>query len=282
VSIRPRLIRENIHSEPRVITCGDWNTYLFGKAVYPPGGRFGTRLQNDYQLFILISGGLHLKVERTSYELAPGDAILLRPGRREFFRFSDQSESEHSWCHMAPSLLSRQDKQLLNSAVGVRKAPSVSHLLIEEGLSSRTHDETYLHEAMQALARACLLRFAAEARLIERRNASTPIHPALEKALGIAARSYAELRSAEDLARQVGMSVTQLRSLCRQFKRESPSGMIWRLKAEHAIQMIRSTGLTVGEIAESCGYANPFHLSRSVKRYTGVSPRSLRQGEWNR
>ena len=133
---------------------------------------------------------------------------------------------------------------------------------------------------MLALARSCLLRFAADARL-DRREASPPLHPALERALEIAATAYAELHSAEDLAQRVGISVTQLRSLCRNSGRESPTDMIWRLKAEHAIQMIRSTGLTLGEIADSCGYANPFHLSRSVKQYTGNSPRQLRREEWN-
>ena len=262
--------------------CGDWKNYLFGKTVYPPGGRCGPRIQNDYQLIVLISGGLRVTVEDVTYELAPGEAILQHPGLREFYRFSERGESMHSWCQVAPGLLSRQDKRLLKGASGVHKASSSIHLLIEEGLALRSHDSPDLHEAMAALARACLLRFAAHARSLDRKDTAAPIHPGLERALEIAALHYAELRSAEDLARRVGISVTQLRSLCHEAKRESPTEMIWRLKAEHAIQMIRSTGLTLGEIADSCGYANPFHLSRSVKRYTGYSPRSLRQGEWNR
>ncbi len=94
----------------------------------------------------------------------------------------------------------------------------------------------------------------------------------------MASHHYAGIQSAEELARRVGISATQLRLLYRREGGESPSDMIWRLKVEHAIQLIRSTGLTLGEIATDCGYANPFHLSRSVKRYTGHSPRSLRQG----
>ena len=88
------------------------------------------------------------------------------------------------------------------------------------------------------------------------------------------------LRSAEDLARRCGISAAQLRAICRRQGGESPSRMIWRLKVEHAIQLLRSTGLTVGEIAVDCGYANPFHLSRAVKKHTGHAPRDLRRLEW--
>ncbi len=135
---------------------------------------------------------------------------------------------------------------------------------------------------MAALARACLLRFAAYAGSQEHQNASAPLHPAVQRALDIAGDDFAELHSAEDLARRVGISASRLRALCRDAESESPSALIWRHKVEHAIQLIRSTGLTLGEIADDCGYANPFHLSRSVRQHTGYSPRRLRQGEWRR
>jgi len=264
------------------ISSGNGTDYLFGKVVYPPGGRVEPRIQKDYQLIVLNSGALHVTVEDIAYELAPGDAILQHPGLREVYRFAEESKSEHTWCQVAPGHFSAHEKRVLSESVGVRKSPTAARLLIEEGLAVRGADESYLHEAMLNLAQACLLRFAAHTRMLDRNITATPLHPALDRALEIATLHYAELRSAEDLARRAGISVTQLRSLCRQAGRESPTDMIWRLKAERATQMIRSTGLTLGEIADSCGYANPFHLSRSVKRYTGDSPRQLRRDEWSR
>jgi len=261
------------------ISSGNGTDYLFGKVVYPPGGRVEPRIQKDYQLIVLNSGALRVTVEDFTHELTPGDAIMQLPGLREYYRFSEESKSEHTWCQVAPGHLSEHEKRLLNESAGMRKTPTAVRLLIEEGLAVRGSDESYLHDAMLNLARACLLRFAAHTRMLDRNIKATPLHPALDRALEIATLRFAELRSAEDLARRVGISVTQLRSLCRQARRESPTDLIWRLKAERATQMIRSTGLTLGEIADSCGYANPFHLSRSVKRYTGDSPRRLRRDE---
>jgi AraC-like DNA-binding protein len=91
-----------------------------------------------------------------------------------------------------------------------------------------------------------------------------------------------ELKTAGELAARAGVSVSRLRQLYREQGGESPSAVLWRIKAEHAVRMIRFTGLNLGEIAVQTGFANPFHLSRSVKKLTGLSPRELRRVEWVR
>ena len=60
---------------------------------------------------------------------------------------------------------------------------------------------------------------------------------------------------------------------------ESPTAMIWRLKTDQAVQLIRATGLTLAEVAEQCGFSSAFHLSRCVKNRMGVAPRELRKNE---
>jgi AraC-like DNA-binding protein len=268
--------------DTRARICGDDKNYLFGKAVYLRGGRFGPRIQSVFQLVVMIQGGLRVTLGGVANDLGPGDAILLIPGTPEIYRFAPDIESVHTWCQISPVLLSPVDLRRLRRVRGIHQAPSSIHLLIEEGLAVQDHASAELHGAMAALARACLLRFAAHTSSLDHGKNTAPLHPVLIRAIDFATNHYAELHSAEDLARHVGISAGRLRALCRDASCESPSGMIWRLKVEHAIQLIRSTGLTLGEIADDCGYANPFHLSRSVRRYTGHAPRHLRQGEWKR
>jgi AraC-like DNA-binding protein/quercetin dioxygenase-like cupin family protein len=259
---------------------GTHGEYTFGKSTYLPNGSCGPRVQENYQLVVMLKGSLRLTADRVVYDLNPGDAILERPGQREFFRFSPTEASVHTWCEVRPHRLGRAERRLLNAAGGVFQAPSTVHVLIEEGLAVRDHDE--MTEAMAALARACLLRFAQHVQTIRPRGTEAPLHPAYVRAREVAAAHYPELRNANDLARRAGVSAAQLRSLFRRHGSESPSRMIWRLKVEHAIQLLRSTGLTLGEVAAHCGYANPFHLSRAVKKHTGYSPRNMRRHEWKR
>lgn len=269
----------HISSSPQSRICGDDKNYLFGKTTYLPGGRCGPRIQDNFQLVILTGGSLQVTVRDTTRELVPGEAILQHPGIREFYRFSLDKKTTHSWCQISPRLLSPTDRKILLRVRHIAPAPSSIHLLIEEGLAIQNHGNKILDHAMAALARSCLLRFAAHAIDLDQRKTSAPIHPALERALDVAAVHYAELHSADDLAQRAGISTSRLNTLCREYKGETPSAMIWRLKLEHAIQLIRSTGLTLSEISDHCGYANPFHLSRSVRRHTGHPPRNLRAAE---
>ncbi len=262
------------------LVAGEPGKYTFGKATYLPNGSCGPRVQENYQLVVLLRGSLRLTADGARHDLKPGDAILERPGQHEFFRFSSDETSVHTWCEVQPGELGRAERRLLASARGIVQAPSAVHVLIEEGLAVRDHAD--MKEAMSALARACLLRFAQHAQSAQPSHGEPPPHPAYARAKEIAAARYPELRSANDLARHVGVPATQLRSLFRHHGSESPSRMIWRLKVEHAIQLLRSTGLTLGEVASHCGYANPFHLSRAVKKHTGYAPRVMRRQEWRR
>jgi AraC-like DNA-binding protein/quercetin dioxygenase-like cupin family protein len=252
--------------------------YTFGKATYLPNGSCGPRVQDHFQLVVMLRGTLRLQADGVVYDLNPGDAILERPGQHEFFRFSPGETSVHTWCEVHANELNRSERRLLRAAPGVFQAPSSVHVLIEEGMAVRDHGE--MGDAMAVLARACLLRFAQQVQAERPARDKAPPHPAYARAREMASVHHADLRSAEDLARRAGISATQLRALFRRHGGESPSRMIWRLKVEHAIQLLRSTGLTLGEVATHCGYANPFHLSRAVRRHTGYSPRDMRRLEW--
>jgi quercetin dioxygenase-like cupin family protein len=147
-----------IRSVANALVTGTHGEYTFGKTTYLPNGSCGPRVQENYQLIVLLKGSLRLTADRVVHELNPGDAILERFGQREFFRFSPTENSVHTWCEVKPHRLSRTEKRLLNAASGVFQAPSAVHVLIEEGLAVREEGE--MTEAMAALAKACLLRFA--------------------------------------------------------------------------------------------------------------------------
>lgn len=51
--------------------------------VYPAGGTFGPRVQRDYQLVMLHSGDLHVRIDRTVHHMPRGHVVLLRPGHTE-------------------------------------------------------------------------------------------------------------------------------------------------------------------------------------------------------
>jgi len=185
----------------------------------------------------------------------------------------------HTWCQVGAGLPNTMERRTLSLVTGVHPVPAAIHLLIEEGLSVPLIVGPRLHDAMASLSKTCILRFAAH--VLESGQKRPPSHPALQFALELLASNPVEIRTASELARRCGISLSRLRQLFHETGGESPSSMLWRLKGNHAIQMIRSTGLALAQIAEQCGFANPFHLSRWVKNWTGHSPRELRRIEWH-
>jgi transcriptional regulator GlxA family with amidase domain len=219
-------------------------------------------------------------VNETTYELRPGEAILLKPDGLESYSFSNECKSEHLWCEAVATGFSTEQIQLLRSSSGVHVANPFIHSLIEQGLRIRGANEGTADCVFGALAEACLL-YATLGGSGNAQTRSPATHPVLRDAMEIASAEFQSLSSASQLARRLGISATHLRLLFRRHLKESPSAYLWRLKTERAIQLLRSTGLTIKEVADQCGFADAFHLSRRVKALSGEPPRRLRQREWN-
>ncbi len=260
----------------RAESRGD-DLHMFGRAIYLPGGWHGPRRQNVYFLITILEGSVAIDCDGRRIQLGSGEGVILPPRGVEFFRFASDVKSVHYWCQIAPSLTSKHERALLRLAGHTSRVPASVSILIEEGLAIPVNAGPHLNLAMQNLAKACLLRFAAHA------SENIPLkqtrHQSVRRALEEISMNPAKFRSAEDLARYCGMSYSRLRKLFQDDQGESPTAMIWRLKTDQAVQLIRATGLTLAEVAEQCGFSNAFHLSRCVKDRMGVAPRELRKTE---
>lgn len=91
--------------------------------------------------------------------------------------------------------------------------------------------------------------------------------------------SFRQHPAVEDLAHQVGVSVTSLNTLCRELAGQSALQIIHqRLLLEAKRELIYTT-LSINQLADSLGFADPAYFSRFFRRLSGVSPREFRQRE---
>lgn len=70
-------------------------------------------------------------------------------------------------------------------------------------------------------------------------------------------------------------------SVTRLFKKYAGTGFleyVHELRVGQAKKLLRSTGLSVAEVAERVGYTNPLTLTRAFKRYAGTTPGAFRRG----
>ena len=261
----------------------DRGAVFFGEVVYAPGGVCGPRIQRHYQLVVIHSGGLDLRLDDEAITVAPGQAILLSPNHHEYFQFSRTRETHHSWCAIKPTSVSMKLRQLFGS---LRKpAPFDSHLatLLKFGQTVFTNalpDKTLEDGFSLGLGLSLLSGFALAAQTGGVVKSSSD--EALARMEDFVCREYDKPLRLEDMATAAGVSRQHLLKLFRERQWPTPTDYLYKKRMEAAVDLLAQTGLAISEISERCGFANPFHFSRKFRQAYGQSPRAWRAQAWSR
>ncbi|MEU8779821.1 AraC family transcriptional regulator [Streptomyces sp. NPDC048606] len=80
----------------------------------------------------------------------------------------------------------------------------------------------------------------------------------------------------DEIAAVAGVSTSHLNRLFRASTGESPYQYVLRQRVEHARRALLDTDDSITDIALYCGFADQSHLTRAVRRATGLTPRTLR------
>lgn len=252
----------------------------FGDVVYEPGGTCGPRVQQDFQLVILVEGDAHVAVDGRELKIGAGQVGLFRPGRREFFRLSERRKTHHTWCAVHPSLVSAELAAICTRAADVLPVTRRFEQLMELGLSLPRAVGERAPGLVETLGLAALQEYLFAG---ERSAVPEPDEPdALRRALEWIGQEGEQATDLPALAREAGVSPAQLVKLFRRHLGTTPIRHVWEVRTRRGAQLLRETGLTVGEVAFRCGFQTPFHFSRWVRELFGVSPRALRARAWDR
>jgi AraC family transcriptional regulator of arabinose operon len=250
---------------------------MFGDVWYEPGGEFGPRMQPDYQLVIMHLGEARVSFDDQSCVIPPGSVALMLPGRQEYFRFSRHHPTHHTWCQVHPSIVPAPLRKRLTRLPAVRTVSQTFEALMKAAFSIGTWRKKEGQGMLRVLGIALLeeyIRMAKEG--LEEENRESP------HARG---RRYLEDHFSEDdclkgAARAAGITPQHLIRLFRQHYQVTPGRHLWQTRVERGAGLLAATGLTVSEIADRCGFKNPFHFSRLLRKMQGLSPRQLRQRAW--
>ena len=254
---------------------------VFGEVVYAPGGICGPRKQHKYQLVVIHRGSLTLHLDDEKITIAPGQAILLTPNHSEHFLFSRDSETHHSWCAIAPSSVPPKMRKLFAS---LRKpAPFDSHLAALLKLGKKTLSGSPSNQILEngfslGIGLALLFGFALAAQ--SGRMNQSPSDEALIRIEDFISREYSKPLHLPDMAAAAGVSPQHLLKLFRDRQWPTPTDYLYEKRLDIAVDLLSHTGLSVGEIADRCGFTNPFHFSRKFRQTYGQSPRTWRAQAW--
>lgn len=87
---------------------------------------------------------------------------------------------------------------------------------------------------------------------------------------------FATPTSIGKVAATLGVSPSHLRTQFIHLRGQTPMAYLQGLRVEHALALIQNSDLSLEAIAHLCGYDSSSHLSRHVKRATGLRPGAFR------
>jgi AraC-like DNA-binding protein len=90
--------------------------------------------------------------------------------------------------------------------------------------------------------------------------------------------NFAQELDADHLARLAHLSASRFYPVFKTVVGCTPGEFIHRLRLDAAVAMLAKDDRTIAEIGRDVGWNDPFHFSRTFKRFMGMSPKAYRDG----
>jgi len=250
-----------------------------GEVIYRPGGVYGPRTQPNVQLVLLHSGEMTVWVDDVPRHAAAESVCLLLPGHREQFVFARNAPTHHSWLQAHFIALPPTWRTRFAALPWSLPLSMAMGELMRDALALPTTSLPTRGLMLRAVAAQMLWQYLGEGELSVRSDRPTA-PPALDRARQhMMQRLHAPLTLSE-IAVAAAVSSTHLVRLFRAHLGTTPMAWLWEQRVDAGIALLEQTGLTVGEIAECCGFQTSYHFSRRVRERAGVSPTEVRRRLW--
>ncbi|MBK1875948.1 AraC family transcriptional regulator [Pelagicoccus mobilis] len=270
-NLRPALLEEPI-TQDLLCTRAGHHQAVYSHYLNRPSGTENT-------VFIFCTRGRGwLELDGQAWPVEENDAFIVPPHTSHKYG----SDPDDPW---APYWVHLQGKQApaFQELITPSSAPPVIHLPHAQEVTlsleqlikamSRVHTFVNVLAATGELSRLLtLIQF--RMRTIEPRSRSAEEN--LDNTIEFMQQSISQKLTLQNLAKVANMSPNHFGALFLKRFNSTPIDYFNRLKIQRACELLTTTKLPVGEIADQLGYSDSFYFSRLFKKTIGVSPRGYR------
>ncbi|GLX70873.1 AraC family transcriptional regulator [Paenibacillus glycanilyticus] len=259
----------------------DLSLLFYGKQDCDPGHYWGPGLRDIYILHYVHSGTGQFRSGEASYDLRAGQGFLISPGALVYYKADEADPWTYSWI----GLKGLHAKTLLQRA-GLNDSSPIFEAAEQNAFFENCYEQ--FHQAHDAYpnsgdvySQSLLYRYMAELVACSKQPAP-PSYAAntretyINKAVAFIENSYSLPISIQDIAKFVGLDRTYLSGLFKAQFGVSLQAFLLRFRMNRAVELLQHKELTIGDIARSVGYTDPFLFSKMFKKVIGSSPRASR------
>lgn len=229
-----------------------------------------------YKLYVPIRGQAQLTLDSQEVSLRPGHAYLI-PGYHLVRQACDR-QMDVFWVHFVPQSLYLSF--LLSHVTTVQCwLPAVANYW---QIAWRNIPSLFQNESLSSFyqMQAMLADFTAKSLQncgVDRLGGADPVFEQLKPAVLFMEQHAIENPTLAAIAKTVHLAPNYFHRRFTAVFRVTPFGYLLRRRLVLGRQLLRSTELTLDQIAARCGFSSAFHFSRLFKKHCGVSPKKFRQ-----
>ena len=246
-----------------------------------PGKSFGPLARTDYHLHVVVSGKGTLTVGDTSYAIHGNQIFLVKSGEESYY----QADQEDPWYYCWVSFTGTEAEDYVNN-IGFGGDEHVLDCYIDKqdllNTCSRLlscQEPTPAHDMRR---NGCALEFLSYMlENISRKDSADNYQQGnsselyVEHALEQIHLHYDDIRIA-DIAEMVGINRSYLTSIFKKKMGISPQKYLLQYRLNMASHLLKTTNLSIQEVARRVGYDNPLTFSKMFHNTYGESPSNYR------
>ena len=228
-------------------------------------------------VMLCVRGKGWVKLGRDSYDLEPGNLVVILPGQAHSYGCNAEHPWTIYWCHAAGSdtryftdMLDRRDVLPILHVSGYLNLVPIFEAMIDE--LSLGYSANHLIVASMALGHLLALIVAcgqsAQVDQVSRNR--------IPQAIEYMKNRWQKTLTVPDIARSCNLSTSQFSSLFKELTGYSPLDYFLRLKMQRAAEMLDTTTRPLKEIAADVGFSDPLYFSRVFHRIYKISPSEYR------
>jgi len=229
--------------------------------------------RNDWYLYYLVKGNVKVTMPFND-DLCAGDMVVFSADTP--FAYDDQDVTEHYFVHFtgfAAADVMRQAGIASDTRYSINDGARVQAAFAALFASFLNRDA--LFDMRTATKLMSLLAKCAED-ITKAQDAPHGATAGLQRSLQFIHEHFRETVDVRELAKMEHVSVSYYRRSFVTVMRRSPMDYVIGLRMNLACQLLESTTMSIGEIAEAVGYEDQRYFTRLFHKRHGVTPRQYR------
>ncbi len=277
ILLPPKQIREALGKPllgDLLVTRIGYNPHAQGSYIPRPDGSL------DHIMIHCIEGEGWLNIGGREHVVEAGTMLCIPAGAPHWYGAGADNPWSAYWIHMT-GRQAGEYFQFLGASVErpLLHLPDSREILaaFEEtwALMKAVHTGENLIMASLSLARYLL---AVRRAMSATKGRTRAVDQRIQETIAFVAANLAAEVSLAELAHLARLSVNRYAANFRRTTGCSPTEYFNRLRVQRACEMLRTTTISVREIARQMGYPDPYYFSRAFKQQVGVSPAAFRKG----